>query len=723
MDGLMNMSLLAASDWSNFAWWLQVVPMVAIGLGAVVFVHELGHFLVAKACGVKCEKFMIGFDIGGYKISRRWGETLYGIGIVPLGGYVKMLGQDDDPAHIAEQMQRSQVDANSADAVPVEGPNGEKYYVDRRSYLAKSVPQRMAIISAGVIMNIIFAFIFAVVAYGMGVKYVPSVVSETAPGSPAWQARLEPGDEIVKLGERVNPTFMQLMGGVTLGDTENGIPCEVRRAADGKVQALTLKPRQMPGQLAMIGVSSPQSLVLSDRQATFSNSPAAEARLLGAAGNETAGGEKNELLGGDKIVKVGETAVANYRELAAVLAREPEKALEITVERGAKDDGSESGKTETEETETLRFEVPARKLRDLGLVMKMGPVSAIQADSPAAAAGIEVSDVIDSVDGKPAGEVGGWTPDSLPDLMRQAAVQQREVELVVLRTAKGSSEPQRVTLKITPRVPTMYYTDVPLAAPQGVEALGIAYRVTNEVQSVVAGGPAAAANVKSGDRILKAKVPLPKAKDGRMPKPLKLDLEKDSASWTALVESVQFLAPETGIELTVEGPASGAESREVTITPTNVDNAYYPPRGFVFQPVRKVRTAATFSDQLSYGLDETVDALTMVVRFLRKLGTQVPATMLGGPGMIAAAAGGAASEGLSSLLIFLTMLSANLAVINFLPIPLLDGGHMMFLAYEGLRGRPANERVVVALHTAGFVFIISLMLFVIGLDIQRWLFA
>jgi regulator of sigma E protease len=85
------------------------------------------------------------------------------------------------------------------------------------------------------------------------------------------------------------------------------------------------------------------------------------------------------------------------------------------------------------------------------------------------------------------------------------------------------------------------------------------------------------------------------------------------------------------------------------------------------------------------------------------------------------AAGGAASQGIATLLIFLTMLSANLAVINFLPIPLLDGGHMMFLAYEGVRGRPANEKVVVALHMVGFAFIITLMLFVIGLDIQRWL--
>ena len=94
---------------------------------------------------------------------------------------------------------------------------------------------------------------------------------------------------------------------------------------------------------------------------------------------------------------------------------------------------------------------------------------------------------------------------------------------------------------------------------------------------------------------------------------------------------------------------------------------------------------------------------------------------MGGPVAIAQAAFYQADRGPAELLIFLAMLSANLAVINFLPIPLLDGGHMVFLLYEGIRGRPANERVVLALHMAGFVFIIGLMLFVIGLDIQRWI--
>ena len=60
--------------------WLTIVE-VAIGLGMVIFVHELGHFAVAKLCGVKCEKFYLGFDIDGWKLCKfRWGETEYGIG-------------------------------------------------------------------------------------------------------------------------------------------------------------------------------------------------------------------------------------------------------------------------------------------------------------------------------------------------------------------------------------------------------------------------------------------------------------------------------------------------------------------------------------------------------------------------------------------------------------------------------------------------------------------
>src|SRR5262245_52251144 len=194
------MHLIAA----NWVLWLltpanwPVVLGVAGGLGFVIFVHELGHFLVAKACGVKCEKFYLGFDIGGLKLFKlQWGETEYGIGILPLGGYVKMLGQDDNPARAAEERERSLVktvgstqassNGSPAHSAPETATKVDEV-LDPRSYMAQSVPKRMAIISAGVIMNVIFAFIMAVIAYRIGVPSTPCTIGGVLPGDPAWQA-------------------------------------------------------------------------------------------------------------------------------------------------------------------------------------------------------------------------------------------------------------------------------------------------------------------------------------------------------------------------------------------------------------------------------------------------------------------------------------------------------------------------------------------------------
>ncbi|MDA8563476.1 site-2 protease family protein, partial [Mariniblastus sp.] len=92
---------------------------------------------------------------------------------------------------------------------------------------------------------------------------------------------------------------------------------------------------------------------------------------------------------------------------------------------------------------------------------------------------------------------------------------------------------------------------------------------------------------------------------------------------------------------------------------------------------------------------------------------------LGGPGTIAVVATSEASEGTSRLLLFLTFLSANLAVVNFLPIPVLDGGHMLFLAYEGIFRRPVNENTQALLTYAGLAMILALMIFVVCLDASR----
>ena len=87
----------------------------------------------------------------------QWGETEYGVGTIPLGGYVKMLGQDDNPNMAEEEAAR----------IKTVNEDGEEV-LNPRSYPAKNVPQRMAIISAGVIMNLIFGILMAAAAYKIG---------------------------------------------------------------------------------------------------------------------------------------------------------------------------------------------------------------------------------------------------------------------------------------------------------------------------------------------------------------------------------------------------------------------------------------------------------------------------------------------------------------------------------------------------------------------------
>jgi regulator of sigma E protease len=707
--------MLAAMDLATVAYWTWIVIKVAIALGAVIFVHELGHFLAAKACGVKVEKFFVGFDIGGYKISRRRGETEYGVGILPLGGYVKMLGQDDDPAHIAEQMQKSQVDARSPDAVEVNGPGGEKYFVDHRSYLAKNVPQRMLIISAGVVMNVIFAFIFAVVAYGMGVPYTPAIVSETVPGAPAWVQGLEPGDVILQIGKREDPTVKQLQGDITLASQTDGLLCRVKRAATGEVEEVRLTPDRGRSRLGTIGVIfGPVELTLRKEQPTLEDSPAAAAKLVAPAEPEILWGNAR-LAGGDQIIRVNDAPVSSYRELAAEMVRHPDRPLSIVVRRSEPvKNGGEP--TTPPKTQDLTFEIASAPLKRLGIAMKMGPIAAIQIGSPAESAGLKPGDVIEAVDGQSANDpAGAWDSFTLPEYFRHAADAGRQIAVDVLRGEVEGESPQKLSLRLTPRLEGMFPSEPLGRAPLAIPAAGFAYPIENEVLGVISGGSDAQADIQPGDTISVFEFKFPNGLDSRFEGVQKADLENNKVAWPTLLAAMQLAPPGTKVKLTVKS-SDNAAAKIVEITPAQAGNLFAVDRGFLFQPVERIRKANDFAQQLRFGRAETVDSLLMVYRFLHKLGDEVPLTALGGPITIAKVAGMQAAEGLSQLLIFLTMLSANLAVINFLPIPLLDGGHMVFLLYEGVRGRPANQRFVVAMHMIGFAFIVTLMLFVLGLD-------
>lgn len=687
---------------------LLVILQAALGIGAVIFVHELGHFAVAKMCGVKCDKFFIGFDVGGYKLSRKWGETEYGIGILPLGGYVKMLGQDDNPANIAEQVRESQVSGQSEIATKeITGPNGEKYEVDRRSYLAKTVPQRMAIISAGVIMNVIFAVVFATIAYGLGVPIIPSIVSRVAPGSAAYQADIRPGDEIVAIGETDNPSFSQLMQSVTLGDLENGIEFKVKRAATDEIETINLLPTQGAGSLARVGIASPSTLRIPKDLDLFRKDTAAALAAFE---------------GGDEIIAVNGQSVNDYREFLAQLVQNIDQPIETTVRRGGTPPADDRfGRMEGGEEVVVT--VAPQPMQRLGLAMEMGKIVAVQKNSPAADKGLQPGDFIDKIsyaEDSPTSQALGAKefddPIALPQQLNALAADNRDIRIAVRRSTTsgdGRQANEEIDLplrKVTWDEPSSSEND-PLSAP----GLGIAYRVLNRVRNVLPESPAMKAGLRGKDVITQAEFLFPEELGVKNRDPIKFGQE-GKQNWPVFIDILQRLPEGTKVKLTYK---RDDEIQTATLMPAPSTDMFDVSRGFVFEQVKRMRQASSFGEQLELGYDKTKESLLMVFSFLKKLGGQVPFSMLGGPVTIAQAAGYSAFEGPGKLLLFLTMLSANLAVINFLPIPLLDGGHMVFLAWEGIRGRPASEKFVVALHTVGFVCIISLMVFVLWLDLGR----
>jgi len=185
-----------------------------------------------------------------------------------------------------------------------------------------------------------------------------------------------------------------------------------------------------------------------------------------------------------------------------------------------------------------------------------------------------------------------------------------------------------------------------------------------------------------------------------------------------LFDFLQRAMPGSRVELTL------GDGRKVTLAPVEVQGWFYPERGFYsFEPKTFIQRADSFGTAIKLGARETKVSLTSVFQFLRKVGRQVPWRAIAGPISIAGMSYEYASRGMGRFLLFLTLISANLAVVNFLPIPVLDGGHMVFLAYEGIRGKPPSEKIQVGLTYAGLLFLVGLMIFVFSSDIQRILWG
>lgn len=643
---------------------------IAISLGLVIFVHELGHFLVARWCGVLVERFSIGF--GPILFSFRRGETEYAISAIPLGGYVKMLGQTDTP----------EVEEDSD---------------DERSYQNKSVPKRMAIISAGVIMNLIFGFFCFVVAYWYGVPYQPAVVGVTLPNKPAWIAGVQPGDRMVEINGGRAYDFETLLTEVALTRPPHGEVDLVMERGDRKLK-FDLKPVR-DGRKPMIGISPSLGLELLPEFYAMPGTP---------AGKATNPGFEPE----DKILAIDGEAVTDHFDYMNKLFAKQNQPITVKVERKPTKDSS------SKEPSIVDIKVEPNYVRTVGLQMQTGAVVGVQVDSPAQKAvdaegkpsPILAKDVIVAVDGE-----RDIDPMRLADAIVAKAGQ--PVELTLLRPG---TEEKEIKLTVVPHS-TPSWQNLPNMVvvgdknPLTIPSIGVAYQVLPTIRKVVEGGPAARSAPALAPQDVISKVVLYVTMNGETKD---VDLDVTDESWPNIFWNLQF----PGIEkMKIVAKRSGQEAPiEVTLSP-EADNTWpLWQRGLNFLPDEEVEKATSFADATALGLHRTRSSVINLYLFLRGLllGDLSPMN-LAGPITIAKVAYTLAGIDIPLLILFMGSLNINLAVVNFLPIPILDGGHMAFLTYEAIMRRKPTEKMILAANYFGLLLILSLMLFVFGLDIFR----
>ncbi|MFO0278694.1 MAG: site-2 protease family protein, partial [Planctomycetota bacterium] len=148
------------------------ILLAALGIGFLIFVHELGHFLAARRAGVQVEVFSLGFGPRLFGFHR--GGTDFRVALIPFGGFVMVAGQDA----------------------------GDRRHPARVSLWSKSIGQRALFWSGGVLMNVAFALLVFPIALWSGVEFTAPVVGPVVDGGAAWEAGLAYGDRIVAVGGR-----------------------------------------------------------------------------------------------------------------------------------------------------------------------------------------------------------------------------------------------------------------------------------------------------------------------------------------------------------------------------------------------------------------------------------------------------------------------------------------------------------------------------------------
>lgn len=239
---------------------VYIAPLLVFGL--VVFVHELGHFVAAKLCGVYAPVFSLGW--GRRLFGWKRGETDYRVSLIPLGGYVRMASRDDDALAGIEgaEADRGSLDAAPAQPTNVPGalwdpqgmaPFGPKPVPANRWVESKPALARIFILSAGVIMNIVLTMgVLSGLHYSYGRQYVPAVIDSVIAGAPAAQAGLQSGDRIVAIDGEAIGAWDEVQDRVS-PTTSGSLKFEVMRGTERV--AVTIAPQVADGQDPVTGAA------------------------------------------------------------------------------------------------------------------------------------------------------------------------------------------------------------------------------------------------------------------------------------------------------------------------------------------------------------------------------------------------------------------------------------------------------------------------------------
>lgn len=742
---------------SLFTFW-NVLLMV-LGFGFIVFVHEAGHFLAARWAGIRVHAFAIGFGQALVSFRKGWGvqkgssearymalvatvqkadragasaEDIeagheaaselkrispceYRLNWIPFGGYVKMLGQED-------------LNPQATSGAP-------------DSYQNKPVWKRMVVISAGVIMNVILAAILFVVVFQAGMREPAPVIGAVQPGSPAEAVGLQPGDVVRSAGGEQTVTFTDLFIEVAMTKRDTPVTLEVDRPLDsGGYERLEFSPvperlAQGPGVLA-IGVWPDSGLQLVGETRRASVNETNRAVLAGMGLGDVPFGSRLVEIEGKSIERrslerddaPGEGQYASVRQLNETIEASGGETVDLVFESpdGSRVSASldpevalQRGTTIVDTSERAGPTAwPQQHLIGLAPVMRVADWSLQEPRQ-----GLEPGDVFK--------RLGSLSWPSVADGVRAIRARKGEtIEAVVVRD--GQDVPLTLDVSIEGTVGFTPASDLSIARVSTVPQLVERIEPNPEDADATAefrpiSEPPAAARLGALDSI----------RAGSIVKRVGETAVTDFESLRDVLRSATTEAFDVGegtsLMLTLETPIGSGETVEESVTlelrPEEIEalhNLGWEVQGIdtAFETIEVLVQADSITGAVAMGVSRTKRVLKQTyLTFQRLFEGTVKVNQLQGPVGITHTGSLFAERGFIYLLYFLALISANLAVINFLPLPIVDGGQFLMLCYEGLVKKPVPIIVQNVITLAGLLFIGSLFLFITFNDIVRLLGA